>query len=279
MQLAEAASSSPPVSTQQTEMVPALPHENNESPSSTPPPKQRKQTAELNPAPWPLPDPPPRPQRECSSTSSEASSVATDDIVTQSLLATQGQDFVPTDSEEVTVTESAFLENESPSSSEFHRKKITTVKKITTSKPTPMRMLRPPLPVSPSDSSGSGRAVQRWTADPPSSHTTQMYADSELLQKLHRSENEVYGMHERIRELESQNRRITEMLAEREQGFWMAAGQYQQAHHDSVDSLTAQLAQQSAAANARIACLLNLGRIPVLLSGGHSEGGSCRVVL
>ena len=167
MQLTGVVPPSPQAPMPPTEDVTALPHEIDRSPSSTPPPKQRKQCEELKPAPWPLPDPPPRAVVR-SSASSEVSQIDTEEVAIPSLrysedgvtFADDGRAWTPSDSEEVTVTESAFLENESPSSSENYKKKITTVKKITKSKPAPMRMLRPPLPTSPQ------RFFQFWSCGP-----------------------------------------------------------------------------------------------------------------
>ena len=60
-------------------------------------------------------------------------------------------------------------------------------------------------------------------------------------------------MQERIRALEIENKRVHDLLAEREQGFVAAACQFQHTAHEARDSLNAQMAQQSAVANARLA--------------------------
>ena len=88
MQLAEVAPPPPQALMPPTEDVTALPHEIDKSPSSTPPPKQRKQFAELKPAPWPLPDPPLRAVVR-SSASSEASQIDTEDMAIPSMFASE----------------------------------------------------------------------------------------------------------------------------------------------------------------------------------------------
>ena len=263
MRLSELAPPPPQALMPPTEDVTALPHAMSKSPSSTPPPKQRKHSAESNPAPWPLPDPPPR-AVERSTATSDVSQIDPDDVAIQSANST-GDSVVsashereqwietrstPSESEEIAVAEQSFIDNDTPSSTASYRKKITTtshvVKKFT-KKPASLRASRPPLPAQPGESSGSGSAVQRWTANVPQSQSSQMYVDTELLQ----------GMQERIRALESENQRVTELLASREQGWFTTAAQHQKVHHDSVDNLTAQLAQQSAVANSRIASAEN----------------------
>ena len=88
MQLAEVAPPPPQAFMPPTEDVTALRHNIDKSPSSTPPPIQRKQYAELKPAPWPLPDPPPR-TVERSSASSEASQIDPEDVAIQTLIANE----------------------------------------------------------------------------------------------------------------------------------------------------------------------------------------------
>ena len=119
-----------------TEDVTTLPHDIDKSTASTSSPKQRKQSKES----MPVSEAPPR-AGERSSASSEASSIATEDIAIPSLFAhdvgmtfaAHGRKYVASDSQEFAVLHEAFVDHDSPPFDDF-KKRIPTVKKITKQK-------------------------------------------------------------------------------------------------------------------------------------------------